>query len=102
MDLTYRIIRFRPKHSPGLVQYIGMAWNYDLPTFFSTYTTTSYEGARAELANLTRKSYMLRWFDGEYEYDYASGQLFAAPCSNEAEAPYISMEHNTCTCGGGK
>jgi hypothetical protein len=60
-----------------------MAWNYDLPVFFSTYTTTSYEGAREELARITENGYKLRWFDGEYEYDNASQQIFSAPCSSE-------------------
>lgn len=85
MQLQYRVIRFQPNELHACVQYIGMAWNYDLPAFFSTYATTSYDGAVAELLRIT-KSYTLRWFDGEYQYDPTTGQIFNAPVRNESEA----------------
>jgi hypothetical protein len=84
MDLTYRVLRFQPSHSKGLIQYIAIAWNYKLPVMFTTYTCSSYAGARRELDRLVELgSYKLRYFDGEYLFDERTEQIVSDPVNNE-------------------
>lgn len=82
IDLTFRVIRF-----PDSDMYIALAWNYEStpPVFLATPARHYYSDARRLLNETIADScapggeaIRLRWFDGFYEYDAASGQITPA------------------------
>lgn len=74
--VSYRIIRF-----PEQKRYIAVAWNYEAPrpALYSTRDCASYTQARIDIDSMSEAlGCYLKWFDGFYGYDSASGQIVTA------------------------
>lgn len=71
INLTYRIIKFTKVN-----KYVGLAWDYDHGQLMATCPIESYATARQELEQYALgRGCELRWFDGDYVCNDASGEI---------------------------